>query len=197
MTPICPRPSRGTGHALTTTGISCHRPKLGNGSTRPSALMGRGRLERRMNRVGQHGRGESVWLGLVPALDVDEICADCEEPEGTWSGPGLSRPRREAPDSPWKSTAGDGRVGTSRGAFFDDGTPPRFEPERGVQDRLLAQTWSVISGAASAARQGRGHGVGRAAPDFDETTNSVLLLTPIRSRGARSGYIKGYPPGVT
>jgi cyclic beta-1,2-glucan synthetase len=81
-------------------------------------------------------------------------------------------------------------------AFFDDGTPLGSERSIECQIDSLAQTWSVISGAASPARQAQAMAsVDRAL--VRQSDELVLLFTPPFDRTALDpGYIKGYPPGV-
>lgn len=86
--------------------------------------------------------------------------------------------------------------GWYRRGYFDDGTPLGSSTSSECRVDSIAQSWSVISGAADPARASRAmaavdeqlinHGEGLAllfAPPFDRTP-----LDP--------GYIKGYPPGI-
>ena len=146
-----------------------------------------------MNRVGIHGRGESVWLGwfLYTALrDFAPIAArrgDAARAE-TWLRHAESLQRaldRNAWDGAW-----------FRRAYFDDGTPLGSAYNRECRIDSIAQSWAVISGAANPDR-------GRQAMDavseylVKRGDDLVLLFTPpFNATVPDPGYIQGYLPGV-
>jgi len=156
-------------------------------------LMGTGDWNDGMNLVGSDGKGESVWLGwfLHTILRAWAALAD-ERGEGlraaAWRrhGDALKESlEREAWDGNWY-----------RRAYFGDGTPLGSVENDACRIDSIAQSWSVISGAAEAAR-GR-----RAMAAVDEhlvrrRDDLVLLLTPPFD-GTRldPGYVKGYLPGI-
>jgi cyclic beta-1,2-glucan synthetase len=156
-------------------------------------LMGTGDWNDGMNRVGSGGKGESVWLGwfLHTILRAWATLAD-ERGEGrraeAW------RRHRHALKESLEREAWDGDW--YRRAYFDDGTPLGSIENDACRIDSIAQSWSVISGAAEAPR-GR-----RAMAAVDEhlvrrRDDLVLLFTPAFD-GTRldPGYIKGYPPGI-
>jgi cyclic beta-1,2-glucan synthetase len=156
-------------------------------------LIGSGDWNDGMNRVGAAGRGESVWLGwflhsvLTTFAPIAEARSEHER-AGRWRAHAKSLRRaleRDGWDGDWY-----------RRAFFDDGTPlgSAVNPECRIDS--IAQSWSVLSGAANHARAARAmaaveqHLIHRG----DEL---VLLLTPPFDRAdVDPGYIKGYLPGV-
>ena len=83
-----------------------------------------------------------------------------------------------------------------RRAFFDDGTPLGSAVNAECRIDSIAQSWSVLSGAANPARAARA----MAAVEqylVRRGDELVLLLTPPFDRtDLDPGYIKGYLPGV-
>jgi cellobiose phosphorylase len=156
-------------------------------------LIGSGDWNDGMNRVGEHGKGESVWLGFFL---YDVLMRFTEVARTRGDNPFVERCQREAArvrrsielfgwDGEWY-----------RRAYFDDGSPLGSASNPECQIDSVAQSWSVLSGAGDAERLGlameavdqrlvrRDHGLIQLLdPPFDKST-----LNP--------GYIKGYVPGV-
>jgi cyclic beta-1,2-glucan synthetase len=155
--------------------------------------MGAGDWNDGMDRVGEDGRGESVWLGwfLHTTLTAFAKLADVRglAPQGeAWRGhaAGLqSALEREGWDGDWY-----------RRAFFDNGAPLGSVANSQCRIDAIAQSWSVISGAAKPARAVRA----MAALDkylIRRDDKLALLFTPPFDQPAQDpGYIKGYPPGI-
>jgi cyclic beta-1,2-glucan synthetase len=156
-------------------------------------LIGTGDWNDGMNRVGEKGRGESVWLGwfLHAALAAFVPLAEARRETAraaTWRTHASALHasiEREAWDGDWY-----------RRGFFDDGTPLGSASSDQCRIDSIAQSWSVLSGAPPSERAHRamsaverelirpGDGLALLfAPPFDKT-----LLDP--------GYIKGYPAGI-
>jgi len=146
-----------------------------------------------MNLVGQHGRGESVWLAfflhevLVRFAPIARLRADDAFADRCLADAGLLRASIE--ESAW-----DGAW--YRRAWFDDGTPLGAASNDECQIDSIAQSWSVLSGAGDPAR------VRTAMQSLDQRlvrrdTGIVQLLDPPFDKSAMNpGYIKGYLPGV-
>ncbi|MFO1265548.1 MAG: hypothetical protein U1F67_01305 [Rubrivivax sp.] len=83
-----------------------------------------------------------------------------------------------------------------RRGFFDDGTPLGSAAGEECRIDSIAQSWSVISGAADGERAARA----MAAVDrqlIQRDGGLALLFTPPFERTSLDpGYIKGYPPGI-
>jgi cyclic beta-1,2-glucan synthetase len=156
-------------------------------------LIGSGDWNDGMNRVGHEGRGESVWLGWF-LHSVMAALAPIAEARG-------ERPRADR----WRTHMKDLRRALERHgwdgdwyrrAFFDDGTP--LGSAINVECRIdsIAQSWSVLSGAANPP-----HAL-RAMAAVEEYLvrrgdGLVLLFTPPFDRtDVDPGYIRGYVPGV-
>ncbi|MEO6126570.1 MAG: glucoamylase family protein [Ilumatobacteraceae bacterium] len=156
-------------------------------------LMGTGDWNDGMNRVGASGRGESVWLGwflhrtlsgFVPIARsrgdharADRWTEHIEQLRGALE--------RNGWDGDWY-----------RRAYFDDGTPLGSAMNTECRIDSIAQSWSVLSGAAEPARARQA----MAAVDqylVRQGDGLVLLFTPAFDHGLQDpGYIKGYLPGV-
>ncbi len=167
-----------------------HGLKLG---PRGLPLMGGGDWNDGMNRVGLHGRGESVWLGfflhevLVSFAPVAEIRGDREFAQRCRAeAAGLAAALEEhAWDGAWY-----------RRATFDDGSPLGSATNAECRIDSLPQSWATIAGVGSPERR-------RLALDavwdqlVDPALGIVRLFSPPFDKSPRDpGYIKGYPPGV-
>jgi cyclic beta-1,2-glucan synthetase len=156
-------------------------------------LMGTGDWNDGMNRVGQEGRGESIWLGWflhtvlwefskVAALRGEHVRAERWRLHVSALKAALER---DGWDGDWY-----------RRAYFDDGTPLGSAGDQECRIDSIAQSWGVISGAADPGRRARA----MAAVDqhlVNRRDSLILLLTPPFDRMPREpGYIKGYVPGI-
>jgi cellobiose phosphorylase len=156
-------------------------------------LIGSGDWNDGMNRVGEQGKGESVWLGFflydvlvrfaaIARLHDDEaFAARCEGEAKTLR----ENIERHGWDGAWY-----------RRAYFDDGTPLGSAGNDECRIDSISQSWSVLSGAGDKARRR----VAMASLDHPlvrREAGQVQLLQPPFDRSAMDpGYIKGYVPGV-
>jgi cellobiose phosphorylase len=155
--------------------------------------MGTGDWNDGMNRVGEKGLGESVWLAWFLYDALLRFAPVCEAREDGHVAARLrgraERLQRAAEESAWD---GDWYLR----AWYDDGAPLGSKESDECQIDLLVQAWSVLSGAADPERAGRAlesawtrlvspreHLARLLAPAFDQTSHDP-------------GYIKGYPPGI-
>ncbi|WP_425128212.1 GH36-type glycosyl hydrolase domain-containing protein, partial [Burkholderia gladioli] len=112
-------------------------------------LIGTGDWNDGMNRVGEAGRGESVWLGwfLYATLEAFAPLAAARgehERARRWharAGALREALEKEGWDGAWY-----------RRGYFDDGTPLGSAGAAGCAIDSIAQSWSVLSGAADPAR---------------------------------------------
>ena len=156
-------------------------------------LMGSGDWNDGMNRVGIGGTGESVWLGffLYSALrqfaEVAKLKGDA--PFAERCGAEAQKLRRNLEQHAW-----DG--GWYRRAYFDDGTPLGSAANAECQIDSVAQSWSVLSGAADEQRSRMAmQAVDRRLVRRDHAL--IQLLDPPFDRSeVDPGYIRGYVPGV-
>jgi cyclic beta-1,2-glucan synthetase len=155
-------------------------------------LIGSGDWNDGMNRVGQEGRGESVWLGWFLVVVLQEFAPLCD---GRGRSDLSAQYRGEADRlAGMLELAWDGDW--YRRAYFDDGTPIGSAQNDECRIDSLTQSWAVLSGAGQSRRADNAmdavlaHLVRRDA-------GLVLLLTPPFDHMAHDpGYIKGYLPGV-
>ena len=156
-------------------------------------LIGSGDWNDGMNLVGEHGKGESVWLAFFL---YDVLIQFSEVARRTLDSPFAERCLQDAAKlrenielSGW-----DGEW--YRRAYFDDGTPlgSASNPECSIDS--IAQSWSVLSGAGDAMRSR----MAMEALDknlIDREHSLIRLLSPPLDKSELNpGYIKGYVPGV-
>ena len=156
-------------------------------------LMGTGDWNDGMNRVGQAGRGESVWLGwflhtiLWEFSKIADARGEFERAE-TW------RLHVSALKAALEREAWDG--GWYRRAFFDDGTPLGSAANTECRIDSIAQSWGMISGGAEPGRSARALAA-VSQQLVRQSDGLVLLLTPpFDHTPLDPGYIKGYVPGI-
>ena len=156
-------------------------------------LIGTGDWNDGMNRVGEHGEGESVWLGwlLHSTLTAFAPLADArhEKKRGaTWRAQAASLRgslEREAWDGDWYL----------RG-WFDDGTALGSAASEVCRIDSIAQAWAVISGAADSERAARAMAAVERELIRPQDGLALLFTPPFDHTRLDPGYIKGYPPGI-
>jgi cyclic beta-1,2-glucan synthetase len=156
-------------------------------------LIGGGDWNDGMNRVGVEGRGESVWLAWFLISNLRAFAARAAS-RGDQDTAIELEARSDAYAAAAETHGWDGAW--YRRAFFDDGTPLGSAANEECRIDSIAQSWSVISGAADPDRQGRAM---RALEEHLVCADArlLMLLTPPFDRTTRDpGYIKGYLPGV-
>lgn len=155
-------------------------------------LIGGGDWNDGLNRMGIGGAGESVWLGwlLVHTLD-------CFIP--------LALPRDHQRAKHWAEHAATLRLaleGTPwdgqwyRRATYDDGYWLGSRQSQSCKIDSIAQSWSVLSGAANPQRAAQA--MASLARQLIRTRDGLaLLFTPPFDQPLRDpGYISAYPPGM-
>lgn len=156
-------------------------------------LMGTGDWNDGMNRVGEHGRGESVWLGwfLHEALARFIPHAEARHDEtrvANWLVH-MTALREALEIHGWD---GD----WYRRAFFDDGFALGSAVNRECRIDSIAQAWSVISHAAAVGRTERAMEAVEKYLVRPEDRLMPLFTPPFISSSHDPGYIKGYPAGI-
>ena len=131
-------------------------------------LMGTGDWNDGMNKVGAHGKGESVWNGWF-FVTVLNAFAKLAEQHGQTDHANWCRERAEGLRAALEANAWDGAW--YRRAYFDDGTPLGSAQNDECQIDAIPQAWAVISGAARPGASPIGHGRGRRASGACPTTN--------------------------
>jgi cyclic beta-1,2-glucan synthetase len=156
-------------------------------------LMGSGDWNDGMNRVGDHGQGESIWLAWFLARVSTDFAPICEV-RGDRDRAEALRAAASRLGAIVDETAWDGSW--YRRAYFDDGTPLGSAAGEECQIDAIAQSWAVIAGVGDPerARQAMASSSERLTRDAERL---LLLLTPPFDRSEPDpGYIRGYLPGV-
>jgi len=156
-------------------------------------LMGSGDWNDGMNRVGNQGKGESVWMAWFLLATLSEFA---HVAEGRGEQERASRWREHANQLKAAVEAEGWDGAWYRRAFFDDGSPLGSAANAECRIDSIAQSWGVISGAAEAERAQRAmNSVREYLVRYGD--DLVLLFTPPFDKTERDpGYIKSYPPGV-
>ncbi len=156
-------------------------------------LMGTGDWNDGMDRVGEGGKGESVWLGwfLYAALTPFAAIAEkrgATEQAAEWRQAAAALKaalEREAWDGDWY-----------RRAFYDDGYTLGSVSNNECRIDSIAQSWAVISRAAEPSRAARAmEALNKYLVRRDDKL-SLLFQPPFNQPSHDPGYIKGYPPGI-
>ncbi len=156
-------------------------------------LMGSGDWNDGMNLVGIQGKGESIWLGFFLYTVLTQFSKLAQQ----YSDAIFSQQCQTQSHLLKKALEDNGWDGAwYRRAYFDNGTPLGQISNSECQIDSIAQSWSVLSGAAKPERakqamnalneylvQKEGALIQLLAPAFDNSTPSP-------------GYIKDYPPGI-
>ena len=146
-----------------------------------------------MNRVGEKGRGESVWLGWFLLKTLRDFAPIAESRnDGARARDWLAHAGRlqaALNDRGW-----DGEW--YRRGSFDDGTPLGSRHSDECRIDSIAQSWAVLSGGGDSDKT-------EIAIDcvmdmlFDDKDQIIKLFTPPFEHTEKDpGYIKNYPPGV-
>jgi cellobiose phosphorylase len=156
-------------------------------------LIGCGDWNDGMNRVGNQGRGESVWL----AFFLYDVLTQFAQLARAYRDPAFAdrclaealRLQQNIEQHAW-----DGQW--YRRAYFDNGEPLGSQGNPECQIDSLPQSWSVISGAGDSLRSRQ------AMQSVDQRlvrrdTGLIQLFDPPFDKSALNpGYVKGYIPGV-
>jgi cellobiose phosphorylase len=146
-----------------------------------------------MNRVGEGGKGESVWLGFF-LFDALTRFSAIARARGDSAFADHCMDSAEQLRQHLEQHAWDGAW--YRRAWFDDGTPLGSTQSDECQIDSIAQSWSVLSGAGDPDR------VRLAMASLDARlvradAGLVQLLDPPFDKTPNDpGYIRGYVPGV-
>jgi cyclic beta-1,2-glucan synthetase len=156
-------------------------------------LIGGGDWNDGMNRVGEAGKGESVWLGFFMydiLVKFEKICRSMDD---------------TARADHYALTAKELKVKLNENgwdgawylrAFYDDGTPIGSAANEECRIDAISQAWSIFSGVASPER-GKQSLQAVEQHLVSEKGKFIRLLTPPFDKTEKDpGYIKGYIPGV-
>ena len=155
-------------------------------------LIGTGDWNDGMNRVGEGGRGTSVWLGWLLIATVARMAplADSRDPAraARWrahSGSVLKAIETNGWDGAWY------RRGT-----YDDGALLGSATSDECRIDSIAQSWAVLSGAADPDRARMAMASMTEHLVLADPGLALLFTPPFDRTPLDPGYIKGYPPGL-
>lgn len=152
-------------------------------------LIGSGDWNDGMNKVGEHGQGESVWMGWFLCKVLQDFIKFCNPEQQARYLQHIQNLKLALESQAW-----DGEW--YRRAFFDDGTPLGSKDNDECKIDSISQSWSVLSGVGDPQRQRK------VMAKVDEKLilweqKIIPLLTPAFNKTKLNpGYIKGYAPGV-
>ena len=146
-----------------------------------------------MDKVGDQGKGESVWLAFFLHEVLQQFVAMAiHQKDADYAA--FCTDNAEKISSQIELAAWDGAW--YRRAYFDDGSPLGSAQNSECQIDSISQSWSVLTSAGSAAHQ-------RVAMEslFQRLVNKekgiIQLLDPPFDKSTQNpGYIRGYLPGV-
>ena len=156
-------------------------------------LIGTGDWNDGMNRVGEAGKGESVWLGWFLFKVLEEFEQRAAQRGDNKRVERWSEYRKQLQLSLNKN-AWDGRW--YRRAYFDDGSPLGSAENEECRIDAIAQSWSVLSGAATADKSAMALSMAYQELVKPEEGLALLFTPPFDQTKRDPGYIKAYPPGI-
>ena len=155
-------------------------------------LMGTGDWNDGMDRVGDRGRGESVWLAWFASVSADllaDLHSRMDRPHEAEQWMQTARRwRRNAEDAGW-----DGAW--YRRAYDDEGHPLGSAREAECRIDSLSQSWAVFAGA-DPERTALALDAARRELIDGEARLARLLWPPFDQGLIDPGYIAAYPPGL-
>lgn len=155
-------------------------------------LIGAGDWNDGMDRVGDKGRGESVWLAWFASVCAASL-AHCERrlgriPQSRFWAQRAATWRRNAEKSGW-----DGEW--YRRAYDDEGSPLGSQQNSECWIDSISQSWSVFAGGNRSRSRTALQAAMRELFD-DDAGVSRLLWAPFERSDHDPGYIMSYPPGI-
>ena len=173
----------------------CHRAIAKSATKGPHGLplIGTGDWNDGLNRVGEGGKGESVWLAWF-LIDVLKRFATICEQQGEFETAQRYRSLAHEYAAAVEQSAWDGAW--YRRAYYDDGAPLGSSQDSECQIDGIAQSWAVLSGAGDPerSRQAMQSVLERLVHPQDRL--SLLFTPPFDKTRHDPGYIKGYIPGT-
>jgi len=146
-----------------------------------------------MNRVGEHGNGQSTWLGWFLAKALSDVAPIVRE-RGDVRRAERWLQHVEALKQAIEAKAWDGEW-YIRGTY-DDGTPLGSKSSDECRIDQIAQSWSVISGHGDPERSATALDSVEKLLVNEDLQIAQLFTPPFENTEKEPGYIKSYPPGV-
>jgi cyclic beta-1,2-glucan synthetase len=156
-------------------------------------LMGSGDWNDGMDKVGEHGKGESVWLAFF-LYDILNRFSSLAAQKGDETFVEKCRKTTADLKKNIEEHAWDGNW--YRRAYFDDGSPLGSVENDECRIDSLPQSWSILSGAGDKERSQTA--MASAEKYLVKKDMGIIQLfdPPFDKSAMNPGYIKGYVPGV-
>jgi cyclic beta-1,2-glucan synthetase len=156
-------------------------------------LIGGGDWNDGMNRVGEGGLGESVWLGWLLHATLDAF-SGIAEARGERVRAATWRAHMQGLSAAFDAQAWDGDW--YRRGWFDNGAPVGSATNEECRIDSIAQSWAVISGAGQPQRATQSMAAVERELILSQEGLALLFAPPFDRSAPDPGYIKGYPPGL-
>ncbi|MDR1630989.1 MAG: hypothetical protein LBS36_12390 [Oscillospiraceae bacterium] len=156
-------------------------------------LIGGGDWNDSFNKVGENGRGESVWLGQFLALTLKKFADVSEMIEDTATAEDYRRRAEEllrnVDEKAWNGN-------WYLRAFYDDGSPMGYAGAPECEIDLLPQSFAVLAGMGD--RERRRTAMQSAFDRLVDEENGIIKLftPPFTEEGKTTGYVNAYPEGI-
>jgi cyclic beta-1,2-glucan synthetase len=157
-------------------------------------LIGTGDWNDGMNNVGAQGRGESVWLAWF-LLATIKAYAPLADARGESARAASWRSYATALQGVLESASGWDGAWYRRG-YYDDGTPLGSSTSDECRIDVIAQSWSLISGAGDPDHAAQAMAAVEERLVRHDDRIALLFTPPFDHTLMNPGYIKGYPPGI-
>jgi cyclic beta-1,2-glucan synthetase len=146
-----------------------------------------------MDRVGAHGRGESIWLSWFAISVIDSFSRINDRTQKNDNSADWLKRAQELAEAIEKN-GWDGNW--YRRAYDDEGLPWGSAECQECRIDSIAQSWATLSGAGDPLRARQA--LESAERELTDEKNRILrLLWPAFNATMREpGYIKAYPPGI-
>jgi len=156
-------------------------------------LMGTGDWNDGLNRVGEGGKGESVWLAWFLHAALSAL-APIAERRGESHRAAPWRQHASLLEISLEHSGWDG--GWYRRAYFDDGTVLGGTSSAECRIDSIAQSWGVLSGAAPSGRATTAMAAVSEQLIRRDQRLALIFAPPFEHPTKDPGYIQGYPPGI-
>jgi cyclic beta-1,2-glucan synthetase len=156
-------------------------------------LMGTGDWNDGMNRVGEGGKGESVWLGWFLLKTLADFMPYLDQ-RGDGQIVESWRHHIAALRTSLDTHAWDGQW--YRRGFFDDGSALGSALNEECCIDAIAQSWAVLSGGGTLDRNVLAMDQSYARLVRPKDKLALLFTPPFDKTSQEPGYVKAYPPGI-
>ncbi len=156
-------------------------------------LIGTGDWNDGFDKVGNEGKGESVWMGFFLYEILIRFAKIAQSNQDTLFADECNKQAEQLKVNIDKN-AWDGEW--YKRAWFDNGTPLGSNQNEECKIDSIAQSWSVLSGAGEPARVNTAMESAYKNLVRKDTGIIQLFEPPFDKSALNPGYIKGYVPGV-